>query len=134
MALVFEALSTRKEVEWEWNSAEALEELLAQLAYELGEYEPLVERIMDPLDWSELRSRARLEGSSLDREVERVLLRALRLRVRTFTYRGELLELARKVPELAPELSALAEELPEEEPEWVRMVRDAVQTVRLLAQ
>ncbi len=127
-------MSTRKEVEWEWNSAEALEELLAQLAYELGEYEPLVERIMDLLDWSELRSRARLEGSSLDREVERVLLRALRLRVRTFTYRGELLELARKVPELAPELSALAEELPEEEPEWVRMVRDAVRTVRLLAQ
>ncbi len=111
-----------------------MEELLAQLAYELGEYEPLVERIMDLLDWSELRSRARLEGSSLDREVERVLLRALRLRVRTFTYRGELLELARKVPELAPELSALAEELPEEEPEWVRMVRDAVRTVRLLAQ
>ncbi len=134
MALVFEVLSARKEVEWEWNSAEALEELLAQLAYELGEYETLVERIMDLLDWSELRSRARLEGSSLDREIERVLLRALRLRVRTFTYRGELLELARKVPELAPELLVLAEELPEEEPEWVRMVRDAVRTVRLLAQ
>ena len=121
-------------MEWEWNSAEALEELLAQLFHELGEYEPLVERLLDLVDWSALRGRARLEGSSLDREVERVLLRALRMRVRTFTYRGELLELARQVPELAPELTALAEELPEEEPEWVRWIRDAVRTVRLLAQ
>jgi len=135
MILVFEAVNRRWELSaYPINSREALELLIARMALSLGLFRDLVSELEEVLGWETIRSQSRKEGIAPDVWLEMRLRNELGLPVRAWASRDEFLgDLVPIFPYWEADLEILAEVLPEEEPDWVRTIRDCYAAVMVLA-